>query len=313
MASWSCTVNRSRISGTYIARDDNSSSMLELTQTNNGQITGLFSIVRLNQKGTIDSFQKPVNGALDNGQLTLSFAGMFFGLDTTTLAGRVRGDEISLESIGKQGTVQSWVFSRASDEDFKNYADQLKAKETAIAINTNIAKVVNTSEATIRRADQWLSDAQLHVGRIPAVTERYQEMEVQLQKIVSRQRMTPSGVLRSQLYVAAIQVNLQGDQLDMQGENVWGAVSGGAANLNERFAELLRDCATPDSQLKARGASDDSLQRLHLSCQDVQRRKDTFSSDLQLVGEKGNLLNQFTKQAKSRREALVEQARSLSQ
>jgi hypothetical protein len=119
-----------RLSGTYVAHDARSAAMLQLTQTDNGQITGVVSIVEINSEGKIDSRQRSVNGALDNGQIMLSFSS---GLNTTALAGTVNGNSIALQHVDPQGGVDSLVFARASAAQFKTYADEMKAKGRARA------------------------------------------------------------------------------------------------------------------------------------------------------------------------------------
>jgi hypothetical protein len=72
----------SRISGTYVAHGADFAEMLQLAQTDNGQLSGVFTSVQLKPEGNITSDQTPVTGVIDADQLTLSVRSgllQFFG------------------------------------------------------------------------------------------------------------------------------------------------------------------------------------------------------------------------------------------
>jgi hypothetical protein len=62
--------NASQVSGTYVAHASTFAEMLQLTQTSDGQISGVLSHVELKSDGSGSSEQSPVNGTADAGQLT---------------------------------------------------------------------------------------------------------------------------------------------------------------------------------------------------------------------------------------------------
>jgi hypothetical protein len=53
----------SRISGVYVGHGANFAEMLQLTQTANGQISGVFTSVELDSVGAISSSQTNVSGS----------------------------------------------------------------------------------------------------------------------------------------------------------------------------------------------------------------------------------------------------------
>lgn len=120
-----------RISDTYVAHGPNLATMLQVTQTDNGQITGVYSFVEVSADGRLDSEHISVTGVIDGGQLTLTLhRGL---LETTNFAGNLNGNAIQLQQVGSKGDVLSWVFMRGSLAEFKTYADQVKSKAEGIA------------------------------------------------------------------------------------------------------------------------------------------------------------------------------------
>ena len=65
--------NASQLSGTYVAHGATFAEMLQLTQTPDGQLSGVLSHVELKTDGSVSSEQTPVSGTADAGQLTLKF------------------------------------------------------------------------------------------------------------------------------------------------------------------------------------------------------------------------------------------------
>lgn len=129
----------SRISGTYVAHAANFVEMLQLTQTDNGQLTGVLSSIMLNADGTTKSEQLPITGTVDSGQLTITarsgLLSSIFG--AATLSGAVNGGVIHLQIRDSHGNLSSEIFARSTPEEFKpiRITSSPKAKELYSAKN----------------------------------------------------------------------------------------------------------------------------------------------------------------------------------
>ena len=74
----------SRISGTYVAHGPYFASMLQLTETENGQITGVVASVELKADGRLNSGQASITGgAADADQVTLTVHSFLFGTNVS--------------------------------------------------------------------------------------------------------------------------------------------------------------------------------------------------------------------------------------
>jgi hypothetical protein len=106
--------NASRISGTYVAHSPTSAEMLQLTETDNGQLSGVLSHVELKPDGGVSSKQTPVSGTSDAGQLTLKFPTILSFISGKSLAGTISGNTIHLQIVDPGGNVFSEEFSRST-------------------------------------------------------------------------------------------------------------------------------------------------------------------------------------------------------
>src|SRR5580765_4409486 len=116
---------QSRISGVDVGDGTGFAEMLQLTQTSNGQVSGVFTSVELKEQGEIKAEQTTVSGSVDAGQVTLTFGSFIFA---NTLAGTFNGNSIRLQITDSKGNVTSPVLVRGTADEFKRYADSLKAE-----------------------------------------------------------------------------------------------------------------------------------------------------------------------------------------
>jgi hypothetical protein len=107
----------SRISGTYVAHGADFAEMLQLAQTDNGQLSGVFTSVQLKPEGNITSDQTSVTGVIDAAQLTLSVrSDLLQFLGAGSVAGIVRENTIQLQAVDSKGNVAPSIFVRGTPE-----------------------------------------------------------------------------------------------------------------------------------------------------------------------------------------------------
>lgn len=300
-----------RLSGTYVAHDAGSAIMLQITQTDNGQITGVVSIVAMDADGKINSLQKPISGALDSGQITLSLHGGFAGLDSKSMSGTVRGDSIVLESLGDNGEVDSFIFSRASAVEFKRDVDEVRAKAESVIIDAALANTVAASKETLLKTNTWMSDAQSHVQKIAGLEGYYKQIEVKMRQLVKKERWNSNSMVRSQISMYVSQGSMVGSNLDMRVNAAWDHVLQDAADLNARYTKLTFDCSVSETELHRKGGSQSAIDSWHGACQNIAAEKDKFESELRLVAESRADLKQFQGDAQKRRQFLEHLAAEL--
>ena len=82
--------------------------MLQLTETNNGQISSVVSWLELEKSGEVKRGQKAVSGSADGNQITFKIgSGLESFIFGTTVAGTVTGNTIKLQNVDAHGSVAS--------------------------------------------------------------------------------------------------------------------------------------------------------------------------------------------------------------
>ncbi len=272
--------------------------MLQITQTDNGQLTGVLSVVEANKDSQIETVQRPFTGALDNGQITLSFKEL---LGTNTLSGKARANTIDLQFVDSTAGVHTWAFALGSAEEFGKYSTAIRAQVDSAKVNATLAQIVQICERTINQAEAWLATSQGRASRISNIYDRYKEIESGMRTLIDKERQTRNPVTRSQISVAITQGGVTGTQTDVQVDQVWdNVVDSGAALLRE----LSQSCGPTEAELRARNAAPDSIADFKVACENLAREKTRFEPEFRRVAEVRNSLKIFQAEAEKRRQAL---------
>jgi len=288
----------SRISGTYVAHGTDFAEMLRLTQTGNGQVTGVLSSIQLEPKGDITSHQTPVTGVTDADQLTLG-----------NMAGTIRGNTIQLQWVDSKGNVATSVFVRGTPDDFKGYADQLKSKGRGIVLSAQLTEGAQHFRQTVQSAEEWIGNAELHADRIPRAKAAYEEIENQMRSLVAQERSAPHGsVARTQISITVGQADITGGQFDIQVNQTWDfEIEEPGTGLYRNFANWDGNCGGAD-QMRSRGASPQSIEAWQGGCRQALAEREKFIPTYKRIMEQRVQLKLFQSAAEARRKALVDEA-----
>jgi hypothetical protein len=300
--------NASQASGTYVAHASTFAEMLQLTQTSDGQISGVLSHVELKSDGSVTSEQSPVNGTADAGQLTLKFPGVLSFISGKSLAGTISGNAVHLQIIDFSGNVSSETFERSSASQFKVYADEMKSRGRSIAYNSKLLNLAREYRETVANAENWIANAQAHAQRISNAKADYDRIESQMKSLVQRERQTVDSVSRSQLSVAVTQADIAGEQVDIQVQQVWDfGIGHSGAQLEKEFTGWDGNCGT-DQQLRKQGATDQAISAWDQACKQVMAERAKFEPIYKRISEQRSELRSFQANAQIHRKALVDQA-----
>ena len=304
----------SRISGTYVSHSPNSAEMLQLTQTDNGQISGVLSFVGLKPEGNITSGQNSVTGVVDAEQLTLSVrSGLLPVLGGASFAGTIMGSTVQLQIIDSKGNVTSDVFIRGTPTDFKAYVDQLKSKGEGLVLSKKLTDGAQRFRQTVQSAEEWIANAELHAQRIPRAKSRYQEIEDKMQSLVAQERTKPpnSGA-RLQIANVVGQGEIAGGQFDSEVNRTWDfSIEGAGAGLNSEFAKWDGNCGT-SSDLQRRGAAAQAADVWESACARALAERVKFGPIYKRMVEHREELKTFQATAQAHRRALVDAANGMN-
>ncbi len=301
----------SRISGTYVSHGTKFTEMLQLTQTNDGQLSGTISWIELRNDGQVKSDHAQVTGAVDADQLTIKIGS---GLETflfgTSLSGTITGTTINLQTVDSHGAVSSHQFVRATATSFDDYAKELKAKGTEIILNQRIRHDAEQFRHTVEVAESWIADAELHAQRLPAVRARYRQIDDKMKSLVDQERTTVDSVARGQLSVAVSQGDIAGGQVDIDVDQLWDLkVESAGSDLYRTFTQWDGKCELPAGTRQHANAQ--LLQVLIASCKQAVEERDKFIPIFKAITQRRAELKAFETEAQARRKRLVDEAERL--
>jgi hypothetical protein len=282
--------------------------MLQLTETDNGQLSGVFSHVELKQDGNVSSEQTAVSGTADAGQITLRFPVFLSFLSGKSLAGTIIGNTIRLQIVDSYGNVSSEEFLRGTPAQFKAYADDMKAKGQQIVYNTKLLNLAQEYRETVANAEHWIANAEAHAERIPNAKADYDKIESEMRLLVGREKQTTDSVTRSQIAVSVTQEDIAGEQVDIQVQQVWDiGIGDSGSKLEKDFADWDGNCGT-DQELRKQGGNDRAIEAWDRACKEVVAERAKFEPIYRRLSEQRADLKSFQVTAQAHRKALVNEA-----
>jgi hypothetical protein len=285
--------------------------MLQLTQTHDGQINGVFTHVELKDDGSVSSQQADFSGTTDAGQITLKFPILSFFMSGKSLAGTISGDTIHLQIVDSNGNISVEAFERSSSSQFKAYAEVMKSKGHAIAYTAKLLNLAQQYRETVANAENWIANAEAHAQRIPIAKADYDKIENQMRSLVGRERQTLDSVTRLQIAVAVTQADIAGEQVDIQVQQVWDiGIGESGSQLEKNFTGWDGNCGT-DQELRKQGATNRTIATWDQACKQVVAEQAKFEPIYRHLSEQRADLRSFQTTAQASRKALVNEANRL--
>lgn len=205
-------------SGVYVSKSDRDASLIELTQTKDGGVTGRVEVVSIGADGTVNDESKSFDGVASNHRLALKPAGAGLGV-----SGSFSRDTLTISRNGAPLKAR-----KASLGDFQKAVAQLRAKAAGqrrlfaerqadrapgaveasdIKDATKLGQAVTDLEDDAVRLDQGASSA-------PDFGRRSAENTARIAQMV-RAAPTLSGPERQRLVASANQVIVETNQIDI--------------------------------------------------------------------------------------------------
>ncbi|MBS0277855.1 MAG: hypothetical protein JSR81_09545 [Proteobacteria bacterium] len=218
----------SSATGTYLAKFTNGLARLELVQSGDHMLTGEVDWVSFDTNGRLTSSSASVTGMMDGGAVNLTFKGNAFLSGTSTGAGELGWNGITLTGNFNGGKVSTVTFARANELEYQWTLVAVEKNAQAIAFareqaerqrqedakrNQRVARIEKLT-AILKNFD---TEASVHLHRWPGAEKTMQaitsDMEAKLQQEHS---LEGNGVARGQLAVAINQDDVSAEQMHNQ-------------------------------------------------------------------------------------------------
>lgn len=105
---------------------------------------------------------------------------------------------------------------------------------------------------------------------------------------------------------------IAGSNLDIHLNSVWQQIWTDSIELSKYFGVLRKNCSVPTLQLTSAGAMEDLIRRTHIACEGVTNTQKQFEIRRKDFFDKISEEQQFQKEARIKRQALLGQIRKLN-
>jgi hypothetical protein len=262
------------ISGSYLSSDKSAVIWLQVVRTPDNHLTGQMAATALKPDGSMEQNSAPITGAVDGEDVTIS-GSRFFGLESFTFSGTLKGDKLTL--TGAQSAPM--VFTRSSLAEFQAANAELNARsQTIIKSNAAVQARLKIFQAQsnfamtiyelVGKMARFDSEADVHLGRFPDAEKGYEAITAKVGAYVARERQLAgnpnASVTRGQLSVAANQASNQTEQMHNQGESLQSSLDSDVKPMADKAAALEQQCHTLTTNTGTLNAAD--IQNVNTAC-----------------------------------------------
>lgn len=244
-------------SGVYVFATEREVTMVQIVQSEDGQVTGRVQSDTINQDGTIARSDAAIDGAISGNELVLKPTSPWFG--GINASGAFEGDTLTLTAEG--GSMSA---KRTSLSDFQRRADGLKAIAADKRRELAAVQARSESEREEKLAQRNLIDrAELVSQRVIEIRSGTVRLSTAIEKApdfagaaatntakigrLARTAPTLSDVPRGQLSVAAHQIEIQTNQILIQRDQYAANLSQMSDQIARKVAQVSQICTPPIS------------------------------------------------------------------
>lgn len=237
-------------SGTYVATRSSGVQLLELTQSQGGEIVGSLRTIELSSKGEISTLMANVRGVVDGERLTLVISAPR-GSAELNYSGVLSDKGLDLNVSGNAALVSKVHFTRDSVANFNAEAQKLSQTGQVIkaeklrgarvdALNRAASALEASLDAYVKRANKQINDTPRFVSYFAQASK---EIGAKLQRA---QRLV-AGNDQQRLQAEGLFVQIEGSEPGIRNtsESIDGAIEdmvGEAASLNAQMTAFNGIC-----------------------------------------------------------------------
>lgn len=261
------------VSGTYVARGPVKVALIEVVQSNNGQVTGRFESVELQPNGTIAETNAALSGLSDGTHVSLSLAVQpkSFLSESVETTGKLDGNHLTMSG---GNSLTSADFVRSDLADFQKEAGSLHRQSATLLASRAAAEAQRQAATAAALAEQQAAAARAQllnqigelnilidkfvVGRpairtkVAQIEARYRMATQRMEGALERERRDASAVQRGQIDVAINQLSVSETQFHINAQS-------GERDLVENRQKLVANVQSVRGACQGIGASANDL------------------------------------------------------
>jgi hypothetical protein len=246
------------ISGTYVGTFSDTAILIQVVQTNDGNLTGRWELTALQRSGKLETINAPFTGASDGNTVVITLKPAAPLAGSLTLSGTADGSSLHLNAGGamfnlmKTSDTAYRLQVAALENQSRTIIEEHNRKEAAERLAKFYADLLAKINGITPRVAAFSKDTPALIAKFPPINQRYKSMTEWMLAAHRRQLMIYGG---GQASLARNQIDGSINQAAGQAYQFHMSVASSLQEVAGKFAELRRDLNEIFSACRSLGES----------------------------------------------------------
>jgi hypothetical protein len=294
------------ISGTYVGSGPDIAVLLQVVETNGGQLSGRYEQQKI-AGNKLERLNASVSGTSDGQTVVLQVHPTEVLAGTYVLSGTISGTSLQIGG-GGYGQTFSLNLAKGTEEEFKNNASGLSASvNRAVATQTLDVELTN-AEHTLEAFSKFSSNPEPKPSAFFPYEQRYRALTQAMRAALGRQQSIPRFVqtpARGQIGVAINQAAIETTQIHDEVKAKQADLQQKATAALERVMPVANRCKNPSAQANI---SPQTLEKLKVQCARIPSAVKQFVADIKQINSYFDWLESVWRDEKEQQQAIVQSA-----
>jgi hypothetical protein len=244
------------ISGTYVGKGDNIAVLIQIVQTNDGQLTGRYEQVVLKSNGKLDDMNATLTGATNGQTVVVTIKPSEFLAGSFAASGTIEGNLLHL--TGGYGGDMNLNLLKSDEADFRsqiatltnqaNRINETRTRQEAVQRQAKIEaeQLANLQDLT-QRMVAFISKADVQLDKFfKPIEQSYRTITQNMRAALAREKTIQgsgqAAVARSQISVDINQAAIKANQVHIQAQSAYEDFDFNSGQLHQDSQDAHQGC-----------------------------------------------------------------------
>lgn len=295
------------VSGTYVGSGPGIAVLLQLVETNGGQLSGRYEQQKVIAGNRIEQLNAAVSGTSDGQTVVLQVRPTEVLASAYVLSGMISASVLQLRG-GGYGQTLNLNLAKGTEENFKTRAAGLSASvNRAVATQSLEADLVN-AEHTLQAMSKFSANPEPGPSAFAPYEQRYRTSTQGMRATLGRQQLIPRFIqtpARGQLGVAINQASVETTQIHTEVKSKQTQFKQQVTTAFEKLVPIVQRCKDSTAQTDV---ASPMLEKLKLQCSRMRPIVQQFAADVKGIDNSFQRLEAVWREEQQKQQTIVRSA-----
>jgi hypothetical protein len=295
------------ISGTYVGSGADIAVLLQLVESNGGQLSGRYEQQKLVSGNRIEQLNASVSGTSDGQTIVLQVRPTEVLAGTYVLSGTISGSVLQING-GGYGQTFHLNLTRATEDEFRTRAANIATSANRAVATQTLEADLETSEHTLDAMSKFSANPEPRPSAFIPYEQRYRTLTQAMRAALGRQQSIPRFIqtpVRGQIGVAINQAAIETGQIHDEVKSQEAELKQKILKALAKIAPIGKRCEDVHAQVNI---APQALEKLKSQCARIPQIAKQFGKDVQQIAKSFERIEVVWREEQEKQQAIVRSA-----